>query len=63
MLGATLIEAIRTINPEQPIILQTGNFGEHIDVVTRNYPDIPYLQKPYSMQRLLEVVKIVAMIA
>ncbi len=52
-----LIEAIRASNPEQGVILQTGNAGNHIEAFTQRWKDIPYLPKPWRVSRFRELVK------
>jgi DNA-binding NtrC family response regulator len=57
--GIELIDLILARNPLQPVILQTGNYGEHIDDFKQKHPDIPFLQKPYPARQLQEVVRTV----
>ena len=52
-----LVRAIRTSNPEQPIILQTGNSGDHIDAFIQRWKDIPYLAKPWQVKSFRDLVK------
>jgi DNA-binding NtrC family response regulator len=52
LFGTELIEAILRINPLQPIILQTGNAGDHIGAFKQKHPNIPFLGKPYPLQQL-----------
>lgn len=52
-----LVDVIRANNPQQAVILQTGNTGNHIDAFTLRWKDIPYLPKPWQADRFRELVK------
>ena len=58
MHGIALIERITEMRPLQPIILQTGNAGEHIEAFRQKHKDVPVFQKPYSLQQLMDTVKL-----
>jgi CheY-like chemotaxis protein len=57
MFGIEFIERVLGRNPSQPIILQTGNSGEHIEAFKRNHRDIPLLEKPYQPRVLQGTVR------
>jgi CheY-like chemotaxis protein len=46
VLGIELIELILARNPLQPIILQTGDSGEHIEAFKQKHRALPLLEKP-----------------
>jgi len=52
-----LIELVKEMRPLQPVILQTGNDGEHIEAFRQKHKDVPVFQKPYSLQQLMDTVK------
>jgi DNA-binding NtrC family response regulator len=57
--GIELIELILERRPLQPVILQTGNYDEHIEAFRQKHKDIPFLQKPYPLQQLQDIVRAV----
>jgi CheY-like chemotaxis protein len=60
MSGWDVINRLRTaIPPEQlPIIVISGASLNHLDHLQASHPDIPVLQKPYQLHRLLWWIKI-----
>ena len=52
-----LVEAIRASDPQQAVILQTGNAGDHIEAFLQRWKDIPYLPKPWQATRFRALVK------
>jgi len=58
--GWDVINQLRTtIPPEQlPIIVISGASMNHLDHFQASHPDIPVLQKPYQLRRLLWWIKI-----
>jgi DNA-binding NtrC family response regulator len=57
MFGNELIDLIVAKHPSQPIILQTGNYGKHIEAIAQKHRTIPFLEKPYPLQRLQDLVR------
>lgn len=55
--GIEFIEAVRAIDANQPVLLQTGNTGEHIEDFERRWKDIPVLAKPWREEQFLQLVK------
>jgi len=55
--GITLIRTIRTMDPAQRVVLQTGNPEENFAVVRQGYPDIPVLEKPWRVAQLIPLLK------
>jgi len=55
--GITLIRTIRTMDPAQRVVLQTGNPEENFAVVRQEYPDIPVLEKPWRVAQLIPLLK------
>jgi DNA-binding NtrC family response regulator len=55
--GITLIRTIRTMDPAQRVVLQTGNPEENIAVVRQEYPDIPVLEKPWKAAQLIPLLE------
>jgi len=60
MTGWDVINCVRTaIPPEKlPIIVVSGASLSQLDQVQASHPDIPVLQKPYQVRRLLWWIKI-----
>lgn len=56
MFGIELIGLLLTTNPLQPVILQTGNYGEQIETFKEKYRDVPLLEKPYTQKQLQDIV-------
>ncbi len=56
VLGIELIELILARNPLQPIILQTGNCGGHIEAFKQKHRAILLLEEPYRLQQLQDMV-------
>ena len=52
-----LVDAMRSRNPEQTVILQTGNAGNHIEAFLQRWKDIPYLEKPWQVTQFRHLVK------
>ena len=52
-----LVEAMRVSNPEQAVILQSGNAGSHIEAFTQRWKDIPHLEKPWQASQFRDLVK------
>ena len=56
LFGIELIDKIRAVNSAQAVILQTGNYGDHIDAFQQKYKDIPLLSKGYRSKDLESLV-------
>ena len=57
LFGIEFIEAVRALQENQPVILQTGNTGQHIDEFERKWRDIPVFEKPWGGKQFLQAVK------
>lgn len=56
MTGVELIQKIRIINPDIPIILSTG-YGDSIDQhITQELSNVQFLQKPYELYHISSVI-------
>ena len=56
MTGMELIEAIRNIHPNIPVILNSG-FNDNIDTKTITEMGIQYLDKPFSIPSMLHAIR------
>ena len=56
VLGSELAEYLREDNPEAKIILTSAFADEALDDIAKNI-DFPLLSKPFSANRLLELIK------
>lgn len=54
--GIDFIEAVRILHVNQPVILQTGNSGNHIEDFERKWKDIPVIAKPWPAEQFLQLV-------
>jgi two-component system NtrC family response regulator len=57
MHGLELIEEIRKINPDIPIIIYTGYKGMKEDYIVKTYQIEAYFIKPYDHNRIFRKVK------
>ena len=52
-----LVAAIRASNPQQAVLLQTGNAGDQFEAFIQRWKDIPYLPKPWKVAEFRALVK------
>jgi CheY-like chemotaxis protein len=56
MSGDAIAERLRLANPELPILLMTGDYGEQFVVHSR----VPVLRKPFAPEQLVRAVEEIA---
>jgi two-component system, cell cycle sensor histidine kinase and response regulator CckA len=54
--GAELAERARDLHPQLPIVLMSSHPVENIGELLAGYPELPFLAKPFTTERLSQVL-------
>ena len=50
--GSQALPLLRTLQPDLPVIIETGNLGEKAEQLVRTYQDVAVLVRPFSLAEL-----------
>lgn len=55
--GVQVIQQVRMKYPDLPIIVISADVSSHLEAVTRTYPGVKALRKPFKMRQLLAAIE------
>jgi DNA-binding response OmpR family regulator len=50
--GVETLPRLRALRPTLPVIIETGNMGEQVEVLARTFIDVSVLSRPFSLSEL-----------